>query len=124
VNAKKQILFSILTAYSFWAIQTFATGEITSIKPEEHRVKLAIKTDPNDTYQIQCTTNLVSGTWEDVGFKVIGNASASTNTVRIAADSCMYRVVKVGQYTGSTPTPPTSAPPRFSPPPPPPPSSI
>ena len=44
-----------------------ADGTITEIRPEESALNLTVRTSLGEQYQLQGTTNLSAGVWEDIG---------------------------------------------------------
>lgn len=122
---EKHLIGAFLVAtLSAW-LTTWADGTIMKVNREEAGLDLKTWTVIGNKYQLQCSTNLVSGTWENVGGEFTADVTSTNLNVETGAKSCWFRVVerKVAHLQPtSPPTPPPSefAKPPSRPPPPPP----
>lgn len=122
---EKPIIVVALAATLSLLATAWADGTIMKVMKKEAGLDLKTWTVIGNKYQLQCTTNLVSGAWEDVGAEFTADLTTTNLAVETEAPNCWFRVVeqKVARIQPtSPPNPPPSEfpkPPSMPPPPPP-----
>jgi hypothetical protein len=117
MNHVSSVYSKVISVCFLLVINVMASGRIRHIQVVDGGLELTVETTAAEQYQVQCCTNLVAGSWIDIG---PGFMAASTNTVRkmdAEASSCWYRVVIEETAGVEEPTDPDS-PPDLPPPPP------
>lgn len=100
-----------------------ADGKIEKIKPQNDAIRLTFSAETHATYQVQCSTNLTSGSWMDTGYALITFTNSGSSSVEAPADNCYYRIIRKADPAPAEQMPvrPTSTPqqqPQTPPPPP------
>lgn len=95
----------------------WASGKIMTVKKESAGLDLKTWMIVGNTYQLQCSTNLVSGTWTDVGEELTATLTSTNYVVGTEAEQCWFRVVELTAEQ-SGPTSPPEPPPLSIPEPP------
>lgn len=116
MNEKRIIIAVIAATLSLWAT-AWADGTIMKVKKVERKLDLKTWTVIGNKYQLQCTTNLTSGVWEDVGVEFTADLTTTNLAVNTEADSCWFRVVEK-KVAHAAPTSPPNPPPSSFPRPP------
>lgn len=101
---------------AFIAAQALADGTITQITAHDGQLDLTIRITPGEDYDLQCTTNLTSGIWQDISSLYSASLSETNVTLDIEADHCWFRVVEgttVEPIPPSSPPPPPTSPPSM-----------
>lgn len=88
----------------------WASGKIMRIEKETAQLELKTWLIVGNKYQLQCSTNLVSGIWTDVGEQFTAGLTSTNLTVEAEAARCWFRVVQE-KGTQEGPTSPPEAPP-------------
>lgn len=112
-----QIKYTIYAAAAFAAlwVSAWADGSITEINAENSNLKLKAWTVMGNKYQLQCSTNLVSGTWQNISEEFTAERTTTNLTVGTEANSCWFRVLEEPvQIAGprTPPAPPAAVPQR------------
>lgn len=95
---------------AFVAAQALADGTITQITVRDGQLDLTIQITPGEDYDLQCTTNLTSGIWQDIDSLYSESLSETNLTLDIDADHCWYRVVEQTTAEPIPPSPPSLPP--------------
>lgn len=107
-------IYMAITVAALWS-SVWADGTITEIKAENSDLKLKTRMVMGNKYQLQCSTNLVAGSWENIGEQITAEKTETNLIVGTEAKSCWFRVVeeKVQLAGPTTPySPPAAVPPR------------
>ncbi|MDF7798001.1 hypothetical protein P4C99_00900 [Pontiellaceae bacterium B1224] len=91
-------------------LKVTADGTITEILPQGNELRLEIRTFAGGLYQLQCSTNLVSGTWVDIGEEFMSDAGYTNLTVSAEAGNCWFRVLEKPTSPNGMPVPPSEPP--------------
>jgi hypothetical protein len=97
-------------ALGLFLLSAFADGTITEVRPIGQELQLSVRTFSGNTYQLQCSTNLVSGSWVDIGDEILAESGNTNLTVSAEAKSCWFRVVEEERSPDSLPLPPSGPP--------------
>ncbi|MDZ8118741.1 hypothetical protein [Pontiella agarivorans] len=90
-----------------------ADGTITEVNVVKSGLELKTWMVIGNKYQLQCSTNLVEGSWEDLGEQINAVMTVSNLYVHTEAEQCWFRVVEEqGDAAGPTspPKPPGNLP--------------
>lgn len=88
-----------------------ADGTIKALAFEAESLTLSVSVDVGERYQLQCSTNIVIGAWENIGTAVQATTTETNLIVNASAKACSFRVVMLDDPIGPTGGPPTSPPP-------------
>ena len=109
----KKLLVLPVSIFGLLLLKAVADGTITEVRPQRDELRLNVRTFAGEHYQLQYSTNLVSGIWENLREPFLAEGGSTNLLVSTGADCCWFRVVE----NSSEPRIPTGPP---GPPPPPP----
>ncbi len=98
-----------------FTLQVFASGRISDIRIRGSEVVMDIETTPGVYYQMQCSSNLVAGTWEDVGTMFAAVSNTTTKAFSQDVSVCYLRVIEMDATAPATEPPPPPPPPPPAP---------
>ena len=111
MSTENQRFFRRSAVFILLTMQTLADGKINNINVIADRVELTVNTTLGEIYQVQCSYDLASGKWTDIGASFLAEAEATIRTFTEGAPCCYFRVVKVSDSSIEPPPPPFPPPP-------------
>jgi len=102
-----RMTFAVSVATLSFLSTVLASGKVLEIKTEESEINLKTWMVVGNKYQLQCTTNLASGAWTDVGQQITADQATSNLTAGAEAKACWFRVVEETMEIEGPRTPPT-----------------
>lgn len=84
----------------------WASGRIMTLKSVSAELDLFTWMIVDHTYQLQCTSNLTSGVWIDLGDEFTAAATTTNLLVGTEAPSCWFRVVETEKALDGPTSPP------------------
>jgi hypothetical protein len=97
-------------ALGLFLLTAFADGTITDVQPIGKELHLSVRTSADNIYQLQCTTNLLSDVWLNVGEEITAVSGSTNLIVSAEADRCWFRVLEEVKTSDSLPVPPSEPP--------------
>ena len=113
----KHIISGLCAVVALTASCALGSGKIMTVERENAKLKLKTWMVIGHKYQLQCSTDITSGNWQNVGDEITADLTSTNLVVGTEAKSCWFRVVEKKTVQSGPTSPPEPPPLEFKKPP-------